>query len=196
MTLFLKLAAFLFVTSISTLSYSAPSLNARALLVASHEPGAGQSALRFASKDTERMRSALVEVGRVPAGNVTVLVDPDGDDFWAALEREARALGSASGQGLRTVFYFYYSGHARAAALNLGEQEIELERLRNSLDAVPATVKIVMLDACQAGSISQVKGIEPAADFSSNSVDLLRNEGLVILALSSGNELLNPVLPK
>lgn len=185
----LSIMIFFLTCTISVLGAQASSLNARALLVASHEPGAGQSELRFAAKDTERMREALVEVGRVPAEHVTTLVDPDAKSFWSALQEQGRILGAASRSGEQTVFFFYYSGHARSKALNLGDQEIELEALRDSLDALPAAVKIVMLDACQAGSISKVKGVEPAADFSSNSVDLLRNEGLVILASSSGSEL-------
>ena len=84
---------------------------------------------------------------------------------------------------------FYFSGHARANALNLGSEELPLTALRDRLRAVPSTITIVVLDACQSGSFSRVKGAAPAADFSYNSVSGLTQKGLAVMASSTAEEL-------
>ncbi|MBI5479753.1 MAG: hypothetical protein HY906_12895, partial [Deltaproteobacteria bacterium] len=92
-------------------------------------------------------------------------------------------------RGNPTLFTFYYSGHARATALALGREELSLAELRAELARLPATVTIAILDACQTGAISQIKGAAPAADFSFNSTQELNAAGLAIMASSTGSEL-------
>jgi uncharacterized caspase-like protein len=87
------------------------------------------------------------------------------------------------------MFVFYYSGHARAEAIDLGERPLVLDALRAALDKVPATVRVVVLDACQSGAFSKVKGAIPAADFSISSARRLATEGSAVIASSTGSEL-------
>ena len=54
---------------------------------------------------------------------------------------------------------------------------------------MPATLTVVVLDACQSGAFSRVKGATPAADFSFNSRHQLAASGIAVLASSSGSEL-------
>ena len=53
---------------------------------------------------------------------------------------------------------FYYSGHARARSLSLDDEEVPLDTLRKALTALPSTLTVVVLDACQSGAFSGVKG--------------------------------------
>ena len=54
---------------------------------------------------------------------------------------------------------------------------------------MPATLQVVVLDACQSGAFSRVKGAAPAADFSFSSRQHLDASGVAVLASSSGSEL-------
>jgi hypothetical protein len=87
------------------------------------------------------------------------------------------------------MVFLYYSGHARADALSLGAEIMPLAELRESVLTLPATLSIVVLDACQSGAFSRVKGAGPAADFSFNSVQRLNTEGVAVMASSSAAEL-------
>src|SRR5437868_263675 len=78
---------------------------------------------------------------------------------------------------------------ASATAHDLGSDELPLEELRTRLFQVPATLTVVVLDACQSGAFSRVKGAQPAADFSFNSRQHLDATGVAVLASSSGSEL-------
>jgi len=71
----------------------------------------------------------------------------------------------------------------------MGPEELELTDLRERLTKLPATVTVAILDACQTGAISQVKGAAPTADFSYNSVNDLRTAGVAVMASSSASEL-------
>jgi hypothetical protein len=73
--------------------------------------------------------------------------------------------------------------------VNLGGEELPLTTLRQRLTALPTTLTLVVLDACQSGSFSRIKGAEPAADFTYNSVARLQQKGLAVMASSTSEEL-------
>jgi hypothetical protein len=162
---------------------------AYALVVGSNRAGPGQEELRFAREDAQRMLEVLTELGGYHKGNMKLLLDPDKEDLVAAIGEMSGRLSAHSQRGEQSVFLFYYSGHARAHALNMGEEEVELRELREKLTGLPSTVTVAILDACQTGAISRVKGAEPAADFSYNSVNNLNTAGIVVMASSSASEL-------
>ena len=162
---------------------------AYALLVGSNRPGAGQQPLQHAVTDAERMRAVLTELGDYPAGHVTVLADPDAQALRDALDALEARLEKHAARDEDTTVLFYYSGHARASGLNLGTEEVPLRELRARLEALPATVRLVVLDACQSGALAQAKGATPAADFSYSSLETLQAEGTVVMASSSAEEL-------
>jgi Caspase domain len=165
---------------------SAPSL---AVVVGTNRGGPGQSDLRFAEDDARAVAGLLTSLGRYRAGDVDLLLRPSLHDVERALDLMAARAQAARRQGGEVQALFYYSGHARANALNLASDELPLADLRTRLVAMPATITIVVLDACQSGAISQVKGAEPTADFSYNSVNRLNNTGIAVMASSSGTEL-------
>jgi hypothetical protein len=159
---------------------------AYAVVVGSHRAGPGQVPLQYAAADAGRVRDVLVEVGGYPEDHVDLLVDPTAAELQAALAQVGAELATAPGE---TVLVFYYSGHARAQALDLGAEQVELAALKAQLDALPATVKVVVLDACQAGVATQAKGATAVADFSYNSVEGLHTEGMAVMASSTATEL-------
>jgi hypothetical protein len=163
--------------------------NTYALVVGSNPGGAKQETLRYAEADATRVAEVLRELGGYDAERVHLVLHPDADALLASLDALATQIEADAARGDRSVLFFYYSGHARANALNLGPAELDLARLRQRLLSVPTTLTIVVLDACQSGAFSRIKGAAPSADFSFNSVSRLNAEGVAVMASSSGTEL-------
>lgn len=162
---------------------------AYAVVVGSHQPGPGQAPLRWAGQDAERIARVFVDLGGMDPSHVDVLEDPSVDELLVALDDAAARMDADRAAGGQPSFLFYYSGHARAAGLDLGGEQLALSDLRDELEALPARVRLVVLDACQAGAVSGVKGVAPAAAFSSASIRGLEAEGTAIIASSTGSEL-------
>jgi hypothetical protein len=166
-----------------------PPADGYAIVVGSNPGGPGQESLRYAEDDANRVADLLVELGSYSADRVERVMHPTAEELLAAITRARSRVAPLAAAGKQSRFFFYYSGHARADALNLGREELPLSQLRDQLLQLPATVSIVVLDACQSGAFSRVKGAGPAADFSFNSVERLNTEGLAVIASSSGKEL-------
>jgi hypothetical protein len=160
-----------------------------AIVVGSNQGGAGQTDLRFAESDARRVGDLLVELGGYRRADITTIVKPDPDAILGAIDTIANRAGADAAAADKTTVFFYYSGHAKASALTLGARELALATLRERLLAIPSTLTVVVLDACQSGAFSRIKGAEPAADFSFNSKSRLDATGVAVLASSTGSEL-------
>lgn len=179
---------------IAALGQSAPATagdrpEAHAIVIGSNPGGAGQAPLRWAEDDARRVAELLRELGGYQPGNVRLVLRPRVAAVLGAIDEVAGQLRAAAAAGRPAMLFFYYSGHARAHALNLGAEELALAALRERLQGLPSTLTIVVLDACQSGSFSRVKGVEPAASFSFNSLSALAQTGMAVLASSTGTEL-------
>jgi hypothetical protein len=160
-----------------------------AFIVGANRGGAQQQELRYAEEDARRLADVVTSIGHFPASNVHLLANPTRAQFLAGLDQLAREAGQARAGGAQVQILFYFSGHARADAISLGAEELALHELRERLLALPATVTIATLDACQSGAFSRIKGVEATADFSFNSVNRLTNAGIAVMASSSATEL-------
>ena len=129
---------------------------AYALLVGSAEPGEGQKELRYVHSDVASLRSVLLELGGYSPDTIEVLRDPEPGELYQALHGFRALFEQLEQRGEKAVFLFYYSGHARSNSLNLGPRDVPLSKLRTAFENLPATVKVVILDACQAGAMSGV----------------------------------------
>lgn len=166
-----------------------PNPRAYALLIGSNPGGPGQDTLRFAERDARRVRQVLTELGGYAPQNVTLLVHPGVPEVRDALEVLRARVEADHARGEDATLFFYYSGHARASAMNLGDATLELADLRARLTALPTALTIVVLDACQSGAFERVKGAAATQDFSFNSVTSLDTRGLAVMASSSSAEL-------
>ena len=167
----------------------APDIAVYALVVGSNAGGPGQAALRYAEDDARRVAATLLELGGYPADGIDVVLHPTPAELRDHLGKLAARAQADRAAGRQVRVLFYYSGHARAAAIDLGPDELALGELRQRLFGIPATLTVVVLDACQSGAFSQIKGARPAADFSFNSRQHLDASGIAVLASSSGSEL-------
>ena len=157
-----------------------------ALIVGSNAPGPGQTELVWAEDDAAEVAALLQELGGFEPRNVHVVRRPSPSRLLDEIERLEREVAHS---GRPAKLFFYYSGHAKASGLSLGKDELPLTELRARLLAVPATLTVVVLDACQSGAFSRTKGAEPTADFSFNSRSGLDATGIAVLASSTGSEL-------
>src|ERR1043166_4380010 len=160
-----------------------------AVVVGSNAGGRGQTTLRYAEDDARRVAATLIELGGYPADAVDVVAHPTPAVLRDHLSQLAVRVAADRAAGRQSRVLFYYSGHARSTAIDLGAEELELGELRQRLFGVPATLTVVVLDACQSGAFSRVKGAQPAPDFSFNSRQHLDASGIAVLASSSGSEL-------
>src|SRR5215813_2069516 len=162
---------------------------AYALVVGSRDGGSGQTALRYSLDDAARFAQLLIELGRYEKNHVRLLRDPAPEQLLNELRSLAAELKHRQARGEHSSLLFYYSGHARASGLSLRSSELLLADLREELTSTPADLVVAILDACQSGSFSRIKAVEPAPDFSVNSVAQLNTQGLAVLASSTSSEL-------
>jgi hypothetical protein len=166
-----------------------PPVATYAIVVGSNSGGPGQTDLRYAEDDAKRVGALLVELGGYTPDRVQIVLHPNPDQLRDALAQLAERVRADAASGRQSRVFFYYSGHARSTAIDLGADELPLAELRSKLFDVPSTLTVVVLDACQSGAFSRVKGAQPAADFSINSRQHLDASGVAVLASSSGSEL-------
>jgi Caspase domain len=183
------LACAVFASGAARAEAPAPDVAMYALVVGSNAGGPGQAALRYAEDDAHRVAATLLELGGYSADAVDVVVHPTPEVLRDHLGTLGARVAADRAAGRQARVLFYYSGHARSTAIDLGPDGLALGELRQRLFAIPATLTVVVLDACQSGAFSRIKGAQPAADFSFNSRQHLDASGIAVLASSSGSEL-------
>lgn len=151
-----------------------------ALLVAASDGGLDLERLQYSERDALRMAATLEEIGGFAAQDITVLLDPTRAELDAALE-QAKATPSAD----EDLFLFYYSGHADAAGLRLGDETFGFQELKDDIAAVQAELTLGILDACRSGAITQVKGAAVVDPFLGTE---LASSGEVWITASSQDE--------
>jgi hypothetical protein len=157
-----------------------------ALLVGNDQGQRGDAHLRFAESDTARLGDLLARLGGFAPGGTTILLGRSADELRRSISDLERRLRSTPGEHMVLV---YYSGHADAQGLHLGASSFPLVGLREAVIGLPAAIRVLILDACQAGVLTRPKGGQPGPGFE---IDLSHNEetkGLAILASSAGSEL-------
>jgi hypothetical protein len=160
-----------------------------ALVIGANRGGSGQAPLQYAQRDAQHFASLLVELGRTPSEHVTLLLDPAPAQIAGALQQLRTRLSVHAQAGEHAKLLFFYSGHARARSLSLAAGELPLDALREALLALPSTLTVAILDACQSGAISNIKGAVPTADFSASTISDLNNAGVAVMASSTALEL-------
>ena len=143
--------------------------------------------LRFADRDAERVAHVLTDLGDVPPENVVTLRNVDASrvqQSLAALAERIERQGGAS----ETLLFTYYSGHADAGALHLSGTTLAFGELLGGLQRMPVDVRVLVVDACQSGELTRLKGAAPAEPFTIVSDGGLDSEGIAVITSSSLGE--------
>lgn len=175
----LALVVFAVTLFVTTKAIAAPR---RALLVGNSIGTAEQTPLRYTRDDVQRLSRVLTELGGVEAPNVSTLQDAPATQVIAALD--ALAAGKANKSEL---FVFYYSGHADASGLSLGATTLDIAVLLAKVAAVPADLRVVVLDACQSGAAIRAKGVTVGPPIQVR-IDTSDSTGLVVMSSSTAGE--------
>jgi hypothetical protein len=140
--------------------YAAPGAETRrfALIVAANNGGPDREILRYAHSDAASITKTLTMIGGMNKSDCTVLYDPDSRILKNTINSLSRSISQAKRGARKTEFIFYYSGHSDEEGLMLGREKIPYAGLRKDIFALPADVRIVILDSCSSGAFTQLKG--------------------------------------
>ncbi len=183
----LKLAGVVLVCLCTLLANPSRSWGARLALLVGNDEGHGADVrLRYAQSDTARLAMLLSRVGGFAPDGIAVQLGRTANELRQALADLSARMQALPGQHL---VVFYYSGHADGQNLHLGTSSYPLADLRQAVQALPAAVRVLILDACQAGVLTREKGGRSGQGFSLALGADEQTRGLAILAASAGSEL-------
>lgn len=149
---------------------------------------ADEPELRYAESDAERVASVMRQLGRVAPEHELVLRGGDAAGFRKALLSKNADIRRASRDSTYQALVVYYSGHADAEGLHLGDTTLPFEELRTIVESSPAQMRVLIVDSCRSGGITQVKGVQPSQPFAIRLEDRIEVEGFAIITSSSGSE--------
>ena len=155
---------------------------ARFALVAGNNQGAtGRAKLWYAERDADRFAHALEELGDFSADRVAVLRGARAGEWRAAFEQAAAGIARARATGEHTLLVVYFSGHAGVQGLELGDERIPYDEVRALLAKSGADTKVAIVDACEAGELTQVKGVraDPTVSFALPADDNVQGTALI-----------------
>jgi len=136
-----------------------------ALLVGSNDGGSGRVRLRYATSDAVAMERVLTTLGGIERDHVMLLLEPDKARMEQALAETSRHLQRARAVGRRAEVVVYYSGHSDEDGLLPSGNRLSWGELRRHLTAMPAAVRIAIVDSCASGSLLRAKGGQKRAPF-------------------------------
>lgn len=136
-----------------------------ALVVGANDGGAERVVLRYAVDDANAVAKVLVEIGGLQDDDRSLLRDPTRQELLAEVQRLSKRIRAARSSGANVQFFFYYSGHSDEKGLLLGSERMEYRALRKAIDAVPADVRLAILDSCASGAFTRLKGGKKRAPF-------------------------------
>jgi len=157
-----------------------------ALFVASNNGGADRAQLRYAESDAMSLAKVFQELGGLSSKNSTILLSPGMHQLTETIEDLLNGLKEAKSKRERVEFIFYYSGHSDENGLLLEDGKYEYKKLHKALGEVNADVKIAILDSCQSGAFTRLKGGQRTSPFLINAANQLK--GNVYLTASSASE--------
>ncbi len=142
--------------------------------------------LRYAESDAARVARVLRELGGFQPADIVLLQGEAARAVKGSLRAVDERIRAANARA-DTLLFVYYSGHADRHALHLGESRFGLEKLATFVRASPAKVRLLVVDACQSGALTRVKGGRVVAPFELGTKQLL-GEGVAFLTATSEDE--------
>ncbi len=159
-SLSLSLAA---LAALAAPAFAQPAEERLAVLVGANVGEASDEPLRYAESDARRVREALVELGGVRAARATLVLGGGTRPVLDALTEARGRAAELTASGHRVVLLFYFSGHGDDGALHLAGERLPLQALRERLEAIPAAVRLTLLDSCRTGG--RAKGVRRGPEF-------------------------------
>ncbi len=135
----------------------------RVLVAAGQTQGlAGQPTLRHADADASRFRDVMVSLGGVKADQAILVTGATRARLMAAIEQAKKAAAAAEGAA---EIFVYISGHGDQTHLDMAGEAVPLGDIEAALRAVPASLRVLVTDACRTVEPTRTKGISDADPF-------------------------------
>ncbi|MET0413706.1 MAG: caspase family protein [Polyangiaceae bacterium] len=159
-----------------------------ALVVGNDEGAPGEVRLSYAESDARKVLGVLQSLGDFPPENTVLMLGRGSTEVQRALiALNSRLRAETTGPG-GALLFVYYSGHADARALHLGQEELDLMLLQRLVHGSSAGFRLLLVDACRSGALTRVKGARPAQPFEIRLDEQLTGEGVAMLTSSAADE--------
>ena len=159
-----------------------------AVVLGNNTGAADEQRLRFAEDDAAKVFDVLTQLGRFAPENTVLLRGESAETIGRVLIAINDRIRNDVAQGDEAVLFVYYSGHADAESLHLGDETLKIRTLRQLVRGSAANVRVLMLDACRSGSLTRVKGVRKSKTFDVTLDESLAQQGMVFLTSSSATE--------
>jgi Caspase domain len=171
-----------------TPSAATASLERFAVVIGNNHGLASDETLQYAESDATRVFEVLRDLGGFQPVNMVLLRDEDADTVQRTLiavnDRIRAAVSLPNGQAM---LFVYYSGHADADDLHLGQTRLAVARLAQLARGSAANFRLVVLDACRSGALTRLKGGKILAPFELPG-ERVPEDGFAFLTASAANE--------
>ncbi|HYR55602.1 MAG TPA: caspase family protein [Myxococcaceae bacterium] len=159
-----------------------------AIVIGSNQGSVGRPKLWFAEQDADHFAKTLIELGEVTQENVTLLRASSVTEVREAFDRTEAKVARSREAGKRAVLVVYFSGHADPVGLELRDEQLPYAELRSLVMRSIAEVKVAIVDACDAGAFTQVKGVRatPSVSFPLPGEEAV--EGVAFVASTAAGE--------
>jgi hypothetical protein len=160
-----------------------------AVIVGMNHGESHEATLRYAQSDAQRMYDVLRELGGFEPVNMVLLSEGSADDVRSTLITVNDRVRAAVAQpNTEAMLFVYYSGHADAESLHMGDTRLGIRELSQLVRGSAANFRMLVLDACQSGAATRRKGGHSTQPFAIASDPGLPGEGLALLTASAANE--------
>lgn len=162
----------------------------RIAIVVGNNAGTGEMPpLRYAESDAGKMARVLVELGDVQSDDVMLLQGQKVASVERAImEARERVAFFKKSPDVRTVMFFYFSGHSDGEAIELSGEKLAYSRLKALLTGTAADVRLVVVDACRSGAGLREKGGKSVEGFTIRLADTLQATGEAFITSSAADE--------
>ena len=144
-----------------------------------------ETPLRYAEDDARQYADTLARLGALKAENRILITGGQPEALVSALTRAAERARQHAGD---VTFFFYFSGHGDDQNLHIAGKRFAMERLDALISAVPAKLRVAVIDACRGQTDTTTKGFGRAPRFEINLAAPTGLEGVVTLRSSSRGE--------
>jgi Caspase domain len=171
-----------------TSNLESPRIERYALLIGADKGLAHETPLRFATSDVDEMASALETVGAFAPEHIVRLKNANADRVREVLVDLNLTIQKQTHSGNQAMLFVYFSGHGSDGKLHLDGTTLRTEELSKLVRLSSARLKLLLLDACRAGTLTRVKGGRQVEPFTIGLADSLQNEGYAIITSSAAGE--------
>jgi hypothetical protein len=147
---------------LASLVYSPPGFavgkEARVAVIIGNNLGVGKERpLQYAEQDARRMYDLVTELGGVEKERAYLVLGGTAQDVRRAVDEAKGRIHELSRLG-PTVLMVYVSAHADETSLHLEGTSLPIAALRETVRQTPATLRLVIIDACRTGAETTLKG--------------------------------------